>query len=124
MDKAPDTELRMPHPDEHRVVFDGLVYETQPDPLPDGWKSVAFVPRSETFPANTRIAEHLLPYYTMSSDGGGWRATWNPAAPSGVKGGGECFATAELCDSWTHLFYKSGYSLVHSISGQVLESRY
>ena len=124
MAEGSDAELRMPHPEEHYVVFDGIVYETQPDPFPEGWKTVAFVPRNGPFKANMTVPEYLLPYYTMSTDGGGWRATWNAAAPGAAKGGGQCFATAELCDSWTRLFYKSGYSLVHSISGEGLESKY
>ena len=107
------------------VVIDGYVYEQQPNPLPDGWKTVAFVPKSE-FQVGTTVPEEKLPYYTMCLDGGGWVATYNASKyPDSSRNKDEqLYATPELCDTFTKNFYKSGYELIHNITHEVISSRY
>ena len=124
MEDESSPELRMPDTDTHYVAIDGVVYRQQPDPLPEGWKTVAFVPKSK-FEVGATVSEEQLPYYTMSLVGGGWVATYNASLnPDSLKKERELFATPELCDSWTQTFYKPGYKLIHNITHETISSQY
>lgn len=112
-------EFRMPSTDTHYVAIDRRVYQDHPDPLPSGWATVAFVPKSQ-FSVGAVLSDQELPYYVMSLDHGGWQATYNKA----VNPERELFATAELCDEWQHLFFKPGYKLIHNLTGKTMASRF